>query len=78
MRVVDDGAGMSTVPLRSAPGHLGMSSMRDWVEVAGGRLDVTSAPGEGTTVMFWLPADPEPGSTPGPVAAPTPPLVRVY
>ena len=57
VRVVDDGEGMSRVPVRSAPGHLGMSSMRDWVEVAGGRLEVTSAPGAGTTVEFWLPSD---------------------
>ena len=55
VRVADDGVGMAEVPLRSAAGHLGMSSIRDWVEVAGGRLDIVSAPGEGTTVQFWLP-----------------------
>jgi signal transduction histidine kinase len=49
--------GMSQVPVRSAPGHLGISSMRDWAEVAGGRLDLTSAPGAGTSVELWLPAD---------------------
>jgi signal transduction histidine kinase len=57
VRVADDGVGMAVVPLRSAAGHLGMSSIRDWVEVAGGRLEITSAPGEGTVVDFWLPAD---------------------
>ncbi|WP_344304680.1 sensor histidine kinase [Nocardioides bigeumensis] len=57
VQVRDDGVGMAEVPLRSAAGHLGMSSIRDWVEVAGGRLDIVSAPGEGTVVDFWLPQD---------------------
>jgi PAS domain S-box-containing protein len=58
VRIVDDGRGF--VPDISAlpePGHLGLSTMQERAELAGGWVRVTSAPGEGTTVECWLPAD---------------------
>jgi len=56
-RVVDDGRGFMTVDIAEfQPGHLGVSAMRERVELAGGRFEISSTPGEGTTVEFWLPA----------------------
>ncbi|MGH2637091.1 MAG: PAS domain-containing protein [Actinomycetota bacterium] len=56
--VVDDGRGFLLEDHLDShrPGHLGLPAMRERVELAGGRLDVRSAPGQGTTVEFWLPA----------------------
>jgi PAS domain S-box-containing protein len=56
--VHDDGGGFSIEDVTpSAPGHLGLSSMRERAEMAGGWLRVQSTPGEGTSVEFWLPAE---------------------
>jgi signal transduction histidine kinase len=58
VRVIDDGLGF--VPdLQSAPepGHLGISTMVERAELAGGWARVISAPGQGTTVECWLPVD---------------------
>jgi signal transduction histidine kinase len=54
--VRDDGSGFppeEVLPLQ--PGHLGLTAMRERAELAGGWCRVDSAPGEGTTVDFWLP-----------------------
>lgn len=57
LTVADDGQGFD--PSAAArPGHLGLQGMRDRAAVAGGRLDVRSGPGAGTTVELWLPAHP--------------------
>lgn len=55
--VVDDGHGflMSDHVDAHRPGHLGLPAMRERVELAGGAFDISSAPGEGTTVTFRLP-----------------------
>jgi signal transduction histidine kinase len=57
VRITDDGGGfhMSHVPA-SAPGHLGLTSMRERAEMAGGWWKLQSVPEMGTTVEFWLPA----------------------
>jgi signal transduction histidine kinase len=56
--VSDDGKGIAPEDLTvSLPGHLGIASMRQRVETAGGRLEIKSVPGRGTTVEFWLPGD---------------------
>jgi signal transduction histidine kinase len=57
VEIRDDGVGF-TPPQRlsSAPGHLGLSSMRERAELAGGWCQVRSLPNCGTTVQFWLPA----------------------
>ncbi|HXF57417.1 MAG TPA: ATP-binding protein [Actinomycetota bacterium] len=54
--VRDDGVGFAGGERpESAPGHLGLSSMRERVELAGGWLRVMSGAGRGTTVEFWVP-----------------------
>ena len=54
LQVVDDGAGFDPSPT-STPGHLGLITMRERAELAGGTLRVTSSPGAGTTVRAWVP-----------------------
>ena len=58
VRVIDDGKGF-TPDLHSTPepGHLGLTTMVERAELAGGWVRVLSAPGRGTTVECWLPAD---------------------
>ena len=52
LTVQDDGQGFE--PRDATPGH-GQLSMEDYVEAQGGRLEVHSAPGLGTTVKAWIP-----------------------
>ena len=57
VRIRDDGEGFD-LPAPDAPpepGHFGLVSMRERAEAAGGRFAMVSAPGEGTTVDFWMP-----------------------
>jgi signal transduction histidine kinase len=57
LRIRDDGAGFE-VPALDAPaepGHIGLVSMRERAEAAGGRFAMASTPGSGTTVDFWMP-----------------------
>jgi signal transduction histidine kinase len=63
--VRDDGRGFDLPAPDAAPetGHIGIVSMRERAEAAGGRFGLASAPGEGTTVDFWMP---EPNGEPGP------------
>jgi signal transduction histidine kinase len=54
LRVVDDGEGFEPagpVP----PGHLGLATLTERAELAGGWCRVESAPGEGTVVECWMP-----------------------
>ena len=53
--VIDDGAGFDEAARQERPGHLGLGGMSDRATIAGGRLDVHSAPGAGTAVRLWLP-----------------------
>jgi signal transduction histidine kinase len=57
VRIRDDGNGFH-LPEPGAPaepGHFGLVSMRERAEAAGGRFAMASAPGQGTTVDFWMP-----------------------
>ena len=55
--VIDDGQGFDAGEATMwKPGHLGLPAMRERVQFAGGRLDVASTVGEGTTLTFWLPS----------------------
>lgn len=58
VRVVDDGRGFSPdLQSEPEPGHLGLTTMVERAELAGGWTRVVSAPGNGTTVECWLPVD---------------------
>ena len=52
-RIVDDGVGSTSFD--AGPGHLGMVTMRARAAAEGGRLDIESLPGQGTTVTLGLP-----------------------
>jgi signal transduction histidine kinase len=57
VRVCDDGQGFD-LPAPDAPaepGHIGLVTMRERAEAAGGRFALKSRPGGGTTVDFWMP-----------------------
>jgi PAS domain S-box-containing protein len=56
VRVADDGIGFAAGGLPVAPGHVGLASMRERADLAGGWLRVASEPGAGTNVEFWIPA----------------------
>ena len=51
--VADDGEGFD--PGGDFPGHLGLRSMRERAEAAGGLLIVDSAPGQGTRISARVP-----------------------
>ena len=57
VRVRDDGQGFEVSNQEVAPdaGHIGLVSMRERAEAAGGRFALSSSPGGGTTVDFWMP-----------------------
>lgn len=52
--VQDDGPGFD-VAAAPAEGHLGLAGMRERAQLFGGRLEIESAAGQGTTVLLRLP-----------------------
>jgi signal transduction histidine kinase len=56
MEVVDDGSGFTpdTQPQALGDGHLGIHTMSEWIQLAGGSLQVRSAPAAGTTISINL------------------------
>lgn len=52
-RIDDDGAGFD--PEGEFPGHMGLISMRERAAGCGGRLEIRSEPGRGTTVEGFVP-----------------------
>lgn len=52
--IADDGCGFN-VKAHVMEDHFGLRGMRERAEVIGGRLDVDSAPGSGTSVRFTMP-----------------------
>jgi signal transduction histidine kinase len=56
LAVSDDGVGFDAE--HSGKGmRLGLASMRERVRLVNGTLDIESAPGRGTTVVAWVPAE---------------------
>ena len=52
LAIQDDGRGFD--PIRIAPGHLGLSIMRDRLQSIGARLEITSQPKAGTLIkVLW-------------------------
>jgi signal transduction histidine kinase len=53
--VQDHGAGFDTANNSRNPGHLGLEGMQERVKSLGGKIKITSAPGEGTLVDVQVP-----------------------
>ncbi|HEX8100206.1 MAG TPA: PAS domain-containing protein [Actinomycetota bacterium] len=54
--IQDDGRGFSSEDVAQAgPTHVGLVTMRERAELAGGWFEVDSTPGTGTSLSFWLP-----------------------
>jgi PAS domain S-box-containing protein len=59
MVIQDDGQGFPAERLeQEVPGHLGLITMRQRAQVAGGRVHIDTAPGRGTAVGVWIPLAP--------------------
>lgn len=54
--VVDDGRGFVVAERDHLPGHLGLLALRERALLAGGWCEITSEPGNGTKVEFWVPS----------------------
>jgi PAS domain S-box-containing protein len=54
-RIADDGVGFEEERSRPVAGHLGLVSMRERAEMAGGWLRITSSRGSGCVVEYWIP-----------------------
>lgn len=55
--IADDGRGFDVAGVEGAKGmHFGLLTMRERAESIGGTLRVTSAPGQGTKVILWIPS----------------------
>jgi signal transduction histidine kinase len=57
LQVRDDGVGFD--PRQLAPGHLGLRTMRERAQAVGAELQLTSAPGQGTTLVLRWAAAPQ-------------------
>jgi signal transduction histidine kinase len=57
LEIVDDGSGFSAADreLAHADGHAGLRLMEDLAKDAGSRFEITSEPGQGTTVRLEVP-----------------------
>jgi PAS domain S-box-containing protein len=54
--VTDDGHGFDVGVIESPePGHIGLPTMIERAQLAGGRCEIESEPGRGTSVSTWLP-----------------------
>jgi two-component system, LuxR family, sensor kinase FixL len=54
LAVTDTGAGFDPGQQRQRP-SLGLASMQERVRLLGGELEIESAPGQGTTILAWVP-----------------------
>jgi signal transduction histidine kinase len=54
LEVHDDGKGFPVEKMSMTIGH-GLSNMQTRAHAVGGDVDITSGPGEGTTVLAWVP-----------------------
>jgi signal transduction histidine kinase len=55
LSVIDDGLGFDVESAMATPGRMGLRSMSSRISGIGGKLDIRSAPGQGTQVMVTLP-----------------------
>jgi signal transduction histidine kinase len=54
IEIADDGVGFDA-NARVASGHHGLGNMQARMRAAGGSFEMTSAPGEGTRIILWIP-----------------------
>jgi signal transduction histidine kinase len=59
LKLRDDGVGFDPARPQETP-HLGLGSMQERVQLLGGKLDIESTPGHGTTILAWVPAKEKP------------------
>jgi signal transduction histidine kinase len=72
-RVRDDGPGFVPSQVQSSGGrHVGLGLLRERARLAGGSLDVTTAPGQGTELTLRLPLSPRSAMVLGDTAAAVP------
>jgi len=57
LEITDDGEGFDTRKMSVTLGH-GLSNMHTRARKVGGDVEITSYPGEGTTVLAWVPRKP--------------------
>jgi len=63
LRVADDGRGFATGNVQPTPdGGFGLTGMRERARLAGGTLEIESAPGWGTRLVAQVPAAPAPAA----------------
>ncbi|RMF48575.1 MAG: GAF domain-containing protein, partial [Anaerolineae bacterium] len=63
IRLADDGRGMEAIPENfptASPNHLGLYGMHERAASMGGRLQITSLPGNGTRLVLKIPLAPAP------------------
>ena len=65
MRVTDDGEGFNVSTGQPQAGHLGLASMRERAEIAGGWWRLKSEPGQGTEITAWVPMLRQSDASPG-------------
>ncbi len=56
--VEDDGSGFDVAEVLSAVGErktVGLSSMREQIDLLGGEVNIDSSPGKGSRIEFWIP-----------------------
>jgi signal transduction histidine kinase len=75
MTVSDDGVGFDPA-VSWAPGHLGLATMHERAQLAGGYCRVDSARGNGTTVTCWIPTVPTSAARDAPGGVPGVPATR--
>jgi two-component system sensor histidine kinase DevS len=54
MEIRDNGKGFDPEKMSKSIGH-GLANMQTRVRAVGGEVDISSAPGEGTTILTWVP-----------------------
>jgi signal transduction histidine kinase len=58
MDITDNGRGFDAayaVARSLERGHIGLHSMQERIEVAGGGMEIESASGKGSRITFWIP-----------------------
>lgn len=55
VQITDDGTGFVVAESEHLPGHLGLLAIRERAQLAGGWCHITSEPGAGAKVEFWVP-----------------------